>query len=209
MQRALDITAILVTHDQEEAMMMSDIIAIMNGGRIVQLGTPTQLYEDPVDRFVAEFLGGVNLFPVHATEAAGGGDLVADIRRPPAFRAAPPAGAPRQENGSASVRSAYKSAPPTRPRRISRHGSCGGPIWAASGSTSCGATSASTSSPKWRSTAMTPSSMRALRSVSRGRRAAHGYCRRPCPHPAGLFFDRLPLCFGALLILAVTAQTVD
>jgi spermidine/putrescine ABC transporter ATP-binding subunit len=62
LQRSLGVTAIYVTHDQEEAMAMSDAIAIMNDGRIVQMGTPDQLYEAPANRFVAQFLGGINLF---------------------------------------------------------------------------------------------------------------------------------------------------
>jgi spermidine/putrescine transport system ATP-binding protein len=50
-----------VTHDQEEAMTMADAIAVMNGGRIEQLGSPTELYEEPQTAFVAGFLGVSNL----------------------------------------------------------------------------------------------------------------------------------------------------
>jgi spermidine/putrescine transport system ATP-binding protein len=52
-----------VTHDQEEAMTMADVIAVMNNGRIEQLGTPLELYERPRTRFVAGFLGVSNLLP--------------------------------------------------------------------------------------------------------------------------------------------------
>ena len=60
-QRELGITVIYVTHDQGEALTMSDRIAVMNHGRIAQLGTPEELYERPVDRFVADFIGETNL----------------------------------------------------------------------------------------------------------------------------------------------------
>ncbi len=62
-QHDVGITFVHVTHDQEEAMTMADRIAIMNGGRIEQLGTPTELYEQPQTAFVAGFLGISNLLP--------------------------------------------------------------------------------------------------------------------------------------------------
>jgi spermidine/putrescine transport system ATP-binding protein len=62
-QHEVGITFIHVTHDQEEAMTMADRIAVMNGGRIEQLGTPTELYEAPQTAFVAGFLGASNLIP--------------------------------------------------------------------------------------------------------------------------------------------------
>ena len=62
-QHEVGITFIHVTHDQEEAMTMADRIAVMNGGRIEQLGTPTELYEKPETAFVAGFLGVSNLLP--------------------------------------------------------------------------------------------------------------------------------------------------
>jgi putrescine transport system ATP-binding protein len=61
-QRAVGTTFVLVTHDQEEAMAMSDYIAVMDKGRIVQFGAPRALYEKPRSRFVASFLGSINLF---------------------------------------------------------------------------------------------------------------------------------------------------
>ena len=64
LQRELDITMIYVTHDQEEAMSMSDRVAIMRGGRIEQMGTPRDLYEEPASSFVADFLGTNNLVDV-------------------------------------------------------------------------------------------------------------------------------------------------
>src|ERR671913_619871 len=61
-QRELGITFIFVTHDQEEALTLSDRIAVFNNGRIEQLGTPAELYERPASRFVADFVGTSNLF---------------------------------------------------------------------------------------------------------------------------------------------------
>jgi len=61
-QRRVGITFLMVTHDQEEAMSMASRIAVMSEGRIVQLGTPQEVYETPANRLVADFIGGVNLF---------------------------------------------------------------------------------------------------------------------------------------------------
>ncbi|HET7056569.1 MAG TPA: ABC transporter ATP-binding protein [Thermomicrobiales bacterium] len=63
LNRETGATFIYVTHDQEEALTMSDRIAVMNEGRILQLGTPAEIYEHPVDRFVADFIGQSNLIP--------------------------------------------------------------------------------------------------------------------------------------------------
>jgi spermidine/putrescine transport system ATP-binding protein len=60
-QREVGITFVYVTHDQEEALTMSDRLAVMNAGRIEQLGTPRELYEQPATRFVADFLGTSNI----------------------------------------------------------------------------------------------------------------------------------------------------
>ena len=61
-QEQLGVTFIVVTHDQEEAMTLASRIAVMNRGEIVQIGTPRQIYEFPATRFVADFIGSVNLF---------------------------------------------------------------------------------------------------------------------------------------------------
>jgi iron(III) transport system ATP-binding protein len=61
LQRKLGITAIYVTHDQEEANAVADRIAVLDGGRIQQIGTPVELYDHPANRFVATFLGTANL----------------------------------------------------------------------------------------------------------------------------------------------------
>jgi putrescine transport system ATP-binding protein len=67
-QERVGITSIMVTHDQEEAMTMSTRIGIMQEGRIVQLGTPTEIYEFPHSRYVADFIGAINLFEGHLVE---------------------------------------------------------------------------------------------------------------------------------------------
>jgi ABC-type Fe3+/spermidine/putrescine transport system ATPase subunit len=70
LQRELDITTVYVTHDQEEAMAISDRIAIMNAGRIVQIGTAEELYRRPGSAFAATFLGEANLIKGRIVEAA-------------------------------------------------------------------------------------------------------------------------------------------
>ncbi|HSV82227.1 MAG TPA: ABC transporter ATP-binding protein [Ramlibacter sp.] len=62
-QRTLGITTLFVTHDQVEALTMCDRVAVMEQGRIAQVGTPTEIYEKPATRFVAGFVGRGNLFP--------------------------------------------------------------------------------------------------------------------------------------------------
>jgi len=61
LQQALSLTVLYVTHDQEEALAVSDHIIVMNGGKIAQEGTPTDLYESPRSRFLADFIGDANL----------------------------------------------------------------------------------------------------------------------------------------------------
>ncbi len=61
LQQSLNLTVIYVTHDQEEALAVSDQVIVMDGGRIAQQGTPAQLYEAPANRFLADFIGDANL----------------------------------------------------------------------------------------------------------------------------------------------------
>ena len=72
LQRELGITSIFVTHDQTEALVMSDRIAVMRDGRIEQLGTPETIYREPVSAFVAGFVGQSNLIPGVCTEGGAG-----------------------------------------------------------------------------------------------------------------------------------------
>ena len=62
LQRDVGITFLLVTHDQEEALSMSDRVCVMREGRIVQSGSPRELYDKPVNRYVADFVGKSNFF---------------------------------------------------------------------------------------------------------------------------------------------------
>jgi spermidine/putrescine transport system ATP-binding protein len=73
LQRELGITFVLVTHDQEEALSMSDVVCVMNGGRIVQLGAPDEIYDRPADRFVAAFVGKTNFLDGTVLENEAGG----------------------------------------------------------------------------------------------------------------------------------------
>ncbi len=76
-QRDVDITFIYVTHDQEEALTMSDRIAVMNEGRVEQIGTPEEIYHAPATVFVANFIGVANLLP--ATVIGVNGQLVVSL----------------------------------------------------------------------------------------------------------------------------------
>ena len=79
-QREAGITFIFVTHDQEEAMRMSDRIVVFNEGRIEQVGTPEEVYERPATRFVAGFLGVSNILEGEASRAVGGSGTSISIR---------------------------------------------------------------------------------------------------------------------------------
>ena len=75
-QRQLGITTVYVTHDQEEALTISDRIAVIHDGRIAQLGSPVEMYERPASPFVADFLGESNLLPGKVASAANGAVVV-------------------------------------------------------------------------------------------------------------------------------------
>ena len=82
LQREVGITFVYVTHDQEEALTMSDVIVVMRDGLIQQMGGPTELYERPVNRFVADFIGTSNFIPgtVEAIDSANGQVIVRSDR---------------------------------------------------------------------------------------------------------------------------------
>jgi spermidine/putrescine transport system ATP-binding protein len=79
LQREVGITFVYVTHDQEEALTMSDVIVVMQHGRIQQQGVPAELYERPINRFVADFIGTSNFLPAVVVEA-GGADEMTTVR---------------------------------------------------------------------------------------------------------------------------------
>ncbi|MBR0850178.1 ABC transporter ATP-binding protein [Bradyrhizobium diazoefficiens] len=93
LQRRLGMTFIVVTHDQEEAMTMASRIGVMNAGKLVQVATPRELYEAPRSRWIAQFVGDINLFDGELTRrdgdrlviaTGGAGTLIAAAPREPA-----------------------------------------------------------------------------------------------------------------------------
>jgi putative spermidine/putrescine transport system ATP-binding protein len=95
LHRALDVTIVNVTHDQREALMLSDRIAVMNGGRLEQLGSSEAIYRAPATRFVAEFLGDANLI-----EGVLEADSQGAALRTASGRSIPVAGAPDELVGA-------------------------------------------------------------------------------------------------------------
>ena len=79
LQRRLGITFVFVTHDQEEAFAMSDRVVVMNQGRIEQIGTPQEIYEEPSNLYVARFVGEINILPARIMSVPGEGIYIADI----------------------------------------------------------------------------------------------------------------------------------
>jgi len=91
LQRRVGITFVFVTHDQEEALEMSDRLAVMSKGRIMQLGAPRDIYQHPKSEFVADFLGVANLLDVDVTTGGGVGpvelgDFTLDAQIPQGYR---------------------------------------------------------------------------------------------------------------------------
>lgn len=82
LQRRLKITTIYVTHDQKEAFALSDRIGIMNDGALVQIGPPREVYEEPVNRFVAGFMGNPNVFPFMPSGRDGDGVILVSEENP-------------------------------------------------------------------------------------------------------------------------------
>jgi putative spermidine/putrescine transport system ATP-binding protein len=80
LQRSLGIAFVFVTHDQDEAMTMSDRIAVFNAGRVEQIGTPAEVYQQPTTAFVADFVGTSNLFADAAAKAVLGEDGAYSVR---------------------------------------------------------------------------------------------------------------------------------
>ena len=87
LQQDLHISCIYVTHDQEEALTMSDRIAVMQAGRILQIGDPVSVYRHPVSSFVADFVGSTNLFDCRVREVLGDGSVLLETAGRTAIRA--------------------------------------------------------------------------------------------------------------------------
>src|SRR5690606_36976174 len=96
LQRETGKTFILVTHDQEEALTMSDTVVVMSDGRIEQVGKPWDLYNRPATEFVARFVGEMNFVPVRAVEADGQAIRLDWLGNPLAARIPPRLPQPRQ-----------------------------------------------------------------------------------------------------------------
>jgi spermidine/putrescine transport system ATP-binding protein len=86
LQERVGITFIYVTHDQEEALTMSDRIAVMNAGKVLQIGTPEEIYENPETRFVADFIGETNFLEGTVAEI-NGDDIVVSLEGQTAVKA--------------------------------------------------------------------------------------------------------------------------
>ena len=102
-QRDLGITFIFVTHDQEEALTLSDRIAVFHDGHIVQLGTPQDLYERPASHFVADFVGTSNLFDRERSAALIGRDGEHSIRPEKLTLSSSAASAPGEHSAEGTV----------------------------------------------------------------------------------------------------------
>jgi spermidine/putrescine transport system ATP-binding protein len=92
LQHETGITFVFVTHDQEEALTMSDRIAVMSGGRILQIGSPRDIYDHPAERFVANFIGDTNFLEAEWL-GAGNGTGTVRLASGAVVQASPPAGA--------------------------------------------------------------------------------------------------------------------
>jgi len=99
LQREVGITFILVTHDQEEALSMSDRICIMREGQIIQSGSPRELYDEPINRYVADFVGKTNFFSGEVVDVSDP-DITVKSSSGQVFVGAQPKGAPRLVSGS-------------------------------------------------------------------------------------------------------------
>jgi iron(III) transport system ATP-binding protein len=103
LQRRLGITTIYVTHDQVEALSMSNVVAVMSDGRIAQIGPPREIYDRPASRFVADFIGSTNFLPGRVAGPAGDGLVRVDTAHGP-IRCLPPSDAPPGTDVLVSVR---------------------------------------------------------------------------------------------------------
>jgi spermidine/putrescine transport system ATP-binding protein len=114
LQESLGITFVFVTHDQEEALTMSDRVAVMNGGRVEQSGPPQEMYEEPATLFVADFLGVSNLVGAEAAGQDGRACMlkVGDVPM-------------RAEQGAVTARGAVKAMIRPERVRVEPHGTTG------------------------------------------------------------------------------------
>jgi iron(III) transport system ATP-binding protein len=114
LQRRLDITSLYVTHDQEEALAISDRVIVMNGGGIEQIGSPEDIYNRPVSRFVADFVGSANMIEGHVTSVNADGSLVFQTTAGSLIHAA----AGKHDGTTLALRSSYIHLRPDETNRI-------------------------------------------------------------------------------------------
>ena len=158
-QETLGLTFVIVTHDQEEAMTVSTRLAVMRGGQIAQLGEPHEVYEAPRSRYVAEFIGDVNIREGSVENAGNGTIRLADGGWPRlAARAALPRARSSLHCGPRRSPSTARPAAPRREPTPSTARSRTSPIWATCRSTMSGSTAVPwcgsrgpTGSARWRS----------------------------------------------------------
>ena len=120
LQEKLGLTFVIVTHDQEEAMTVADRIAVMDHGKIVQIATPAEIYEAPNSRYVADFIGYVNIFEGTVAEVAPERDRACERRtacRPGRERRGGRKGSSGLVRGPARRRCASRHEAPRRQRR--------------------------------------------------------------------------------------------
>ena len=91
LQRQLDFTSLYVTHDQEEALAISDRVVVMNAGRIEQIGSPEDIYDRPASRFVADFVGSANMLAGRVAGEGPDGTLLFEVEGGATIRVAKPA----------------------------------------------------------------------------------------------------------------------
>jgi iron(III) transport system ATP-binding protein len=103
LQRRVGVTTLYVTHDQAEALSMSNRIAVMDAGRIIQEGNPREIYQQPLSSFVAGFVGASNFIPAEVVEAGRGGRLATALG-PDVVHAACPDGVPIGEQVTIAIR---------------------------------------------------------------------------------------------------------
>ncbi len=120
LQRELGITTIYVTHDQEEALSMSDRIVVMSEGRVEQIGTPFEIYNHPRTRFVASFVGTLNILPARIVDPAAGA-IEIDGQKVVSSRGVADAQARRVALRGAAARGAVAERRRQRPQQARRH----------------------------------------------------------------------------------------
>jgi spermidine/putrescine transport system ATP-binding protein len=107
LQLETGITFIFVTHDQEEALTMSDRIAVMSNGHILQVGTPNEIYYNPQERFVADFIGESNFLEAEVVSVTKGRPVTASLRlagKRKTFKANMPAGKSKDKTATVFIR---------------------------------------------------------------------------------------------------------